>query len=205
MTLACATDDNHGLSVAAGAQLVGAQAAVFVRTHVSAARVSAMAARGARIIRVEGNYDDAVAEASWPGYERVPVLVMQGYTVLLREALEQLNTRPIHLLVQAGVGVGVGGLAAAVSTHLSCVWGEERPTLVIVEPRRAACLYESAAATADALRRLTYPLQRDPAIVARGSGGAGLAGLMTFTGNPDARGALGSGAVCILTIWLSQS
>ena len=205
MTLACATDDNHGLSVAAGAQLVGAQAAVFVRTHVSAARVSAMAARGARIIRVQGNYDDAVAEASWPGYERVPVLVMQGYTVLLREALEQLNTRPIHLLVQAGVGVGVGGLAAAVSTHLSCVWGEERPTLVIVEPRRAACLYESAAATADALRRLTYPLQRDPAIVARGSGGAGLAGLMTFTGNPDARGALGSGAVCILTIWLSQS
>ena len=64
MTWACATDGNHGLSVAAGAQLVGAQAAVFVHTHVSAARVSAMAARGARIIRVEGNYDDAVAEAS---------------------------------------------------------------------------------------------------------------------------------------------
>src|ERR1017187_4128533 len=126
---------------------------------------------------------------------------MQGYTVLLREALEQLNTRPTHLLVQPGVG----GLAAAASTHLSCVWAEERPTLVIVEPRWAACLYESAAATADALRRLTYPLQGDPAIVARGSGGAGLAGLMTLTGNPDARGALGSGAVCILTIWLSQS
>src|ERR1035441_9334871 len=70
---------------------------------------------------------------------------MQGYTALLREALEQLNTRPTHLWVQAGVG----GLAAAASTHLSCVWGEERPTLVIVEPRRAACLYGSAAATAD--------------------------------------------------------
>jgi len=126
----------------------------------------------------------------------VPVLVMQGYTVLLREALEQLNTRPTHLLVQAGGGGGGGGgLAAAVSTHLSCVWGEERPTLVIVEPRRAACLYESAAAIADALRRLTYPLQGDPAIVARGSGGAGLADLMTLTDNPDARGALGPGAV----------
>ena len=49
--------------------------------------------------------------------------------------------------------------------------------------------------SADALRRLTYPLQGDPAIVARGSGGAGLAGLMTLTGNPDARGALGPGAV----------
>jgi diaminopropionate ammonia-lyase len=127
----------------------------------------------------------------------VPVLVMQGYTVLLREALEQLNTRPIHLLVQAGVG----GLAAAVSTHLSCVWGEERPTLVIVEPRRAACLYGSAAATADALRRLTYPLQGDPAIVARGSGGAGLAGLMPLTGNPDARGALGPGPSQLARTW----
>src|ERR1035441_2269777 len=49
MTLACATDDNHSLSVAAGAQLVGAQAAVFVRTHVRRCKqikVSSLLLRG---------------------------------------------------------------------------------------------------------------------------------------------------------------
>jgi diaminopropionate ammonia-lyase len=157
MTMACATDGNHGLAVAAGAQMVGAQAAIFVHSHVSTARVDALAARGARVIRVEGNYDDAVAEArracaaegwtliadtSWPGYEHVPVLVMQGYTVLVREALDQLPALPTHWFVQAGVG----GLAGAVAAHLTCVLGKRRPTVVIVEPRRAACLYQSAVA-----------------------------------------------------------
>jgi diaminopropionate ammonia-lyase len=157
MTMACATDGNHGLAVAAGAQMVGAQAAIFVHSHVSAARVDALAARGARVIHVAGNYDDAVAEArracaaegwtliadtSWPGYEHTPMLVMQGYTVLVREALDQLPTLPTHWFVQAGVG----GLAGAVAAYLSCVLGTHRPTLVIVEPHRAACLYQSAVA-----------------------------------------------------------
>jgi diaminopropionate ammonia-lyase len=157
MTVACATDGNHGRSVAQGAQLVGAKAAIFVHSGVSDERVAAIARFGARMIRVAGTYDDSVTEAarvasekgwtvvsdtSWPGYERIPGLVMQGYTAMLREALRQLPEPPTHVFVQAGVG----GVAATVSGHLALVLGNRRPTSVVVEPARAACLFETARA-----------------------------------------------------------
>jgi diaminopropionate ammonia-lyase len=157
MTVACATDGNHGRSVAQGAQLVGARAAVFVHSGVSDERVAAIARFGAEIIRVEGTYDDSVAEAtrvatekgwivvsdtSWPGYERIPGLVMQGYTVMVREVLRQLPEPPTHVFVQAGVG----GVAAAVAGHFALALGERRPIFTVVDPARAACLFETARA-----------------------------------------------------------
>ena len=48
MTFTCATDGNHGRSVAQGAQLVGAKAAIFVHAGVSETRVAAIARFGAR-------------------------------------------------------------------------------------------------------------------------------------------------------------
>jgi len=157
MTVACATDGNHGRSVAQGAQLVGAKAAIFVHAGVSEERVAAIARFGAQMIRVTGTYDDSVAEAarvaaeknwtivsdtSWPGYERIPGLVMQGYTAMVREALRQLPEPPTHVFVQSGVG----GVAAAVFGYLSLVLEDRRPIFVVVDPARAACLYESARA-----------------------------------------------------------
>jgi diaminopropionate ammonia-lyase len=67
---------------------------------------------------------------------------MQGYTAMVREALHQLSEPPTHVFVQAGVG----GVAAAVAGHLALVLGEHRPVVVVVEPARAACLYETARA-----------------------------------------------------------
>lgn len=157
MTFACATDGNHGRSVAQGAQLMGASAVIFVHGGVSSGRVDAIARFGARIIRVDGNYDDSVAEAarvsgekgwavlsdtSWPGYERIPGLVMQGYTVIAREALAQLGDIPTHVFLQAGVG----GFAAAIAGYLANVAGETRPHVTVVEPGRAACVFASAEA-----------------------------------------------------------
>ncbi|MFL4996192.1 MAG: diaminopropionate ammonia-lyase, partial [Microvirga sp.] len=157
MTMACATDGNHGRSVAQGAQLVGAKAAIFVHSGVSEERVAAIARFGADMIRVKGTYDDSVAEAarvaaaqgwivvsdtSWPGYERIPGLVMQGYTAMVRETLRQLREPPTHVFVQAGVG----GVAAAVAGHLALALGDQRPTFVVVDPARAACLFETARA-----------------------------------------------------------
>src|SRR3954470_18109895 len=87
MTFACATDGNHGRSVAQGAQLVGARATIFVHGGVSDERVAAIARFGADIVRVAGSYDVSVVEAarvaaeqgwtvvsdtSWEGYERIP-------------------------------------------------------------------------------------------------------------------------------------
>lgn len=157
MTFACATDGNHGRSVAAGAQLTGAKAVIFVHSRVSAERIAAIARFGAQVIRCEGTYDDTVAEAarvaaergwtlvsdtSWPGYERIPGLVMQGYSVMAREALAALPAPPTHVFVQAGVG----GVAAAVAGHLALTLGDRRPTFVVVDPARAACIHETARA-----------------------------------------------------------
>ncbi len=155
MIFACATDGNHGRSVAQGAELVGAKSVVFVHSGVSEERVAAIARFGAEIVRVAGSYDDSVEEAarvadkngwtivsdtSWPGNERIPALVMQGYTAMVREALRQLPEPPTHVFVQAGVG----GVAAAVAGHLAVALADQRPRFVVVEPARAACVYESA-------------------------------------------------------------
>lgn len=157
MTFACATDGNHGRSVAQGAQLMGAKAKIFVHSGVSQARIDAITRYGAQMIRVNGNYDDSVAEAarvataqgwtvlsdtSWPGYEYIPGLVSQGYTVMVREILSELPEPPTHVFLQAGVG----GFAAAVAGHMALVLGDKRPYVTVVDPSRAACLYESVKA-----------------------------------------------------------
>ena len=155
MTFACATDGNHGRSVAQGSQRVGARSVIFVHGGVSDERVAAIARFGAEIVRVDGTYDETVAEAahvaeqngwsivsdtSWLGYERIPGLVMQGYTAIAHEALDQLDRPPTHVFVQAGVG----GIAAALAGHFAETLGGDRPTFVVVEPARAACILATA-------------------------------------------------------------
>lgn len=157
MTFACATDGNHGRSVAQGAQLVGARAAIFIHGGVSDARATAIARFGADVIRVGGTYDDSVREAarvatengwtivsdtSWPGYERIPGLVMQGYTTIVSEALRRMAEPPTHVFVQSGVG----GIAAATAAHLALALGDRRPVFTVVDPARSACIVESARA-----------------------------------------------------------
>ena len=156
MTFACATDGNHGQSVAAGARLVGAHAVIFVHETVSAERRAAIARFGADLRVVPGGYDDAVAESarqcaehgwtllsdtSWPGYADTPALVMQGYTALVHEIAQQIAVAPTHVFLHAGVG----GFAAAVATCLHSVF-PTGPRVVIVEPEQAACLLASARA-----------------------------------------------------------
>ncbi|MDO5641755.1 MAG: diaminopropionate ammonia-lyase [Paracoccus sp. (in: a-proteobacteria)] len=157
MVFACATDGNHGRSVAQGAQQMGARAVIFVHSGVSAGRIAAMTLLGAEIVRVEGTYDDSVAEAarvagargwhlvsdtSWPGYEEIPGLVMQGYTAIVTELLAQIDTPPSHVFLQAGVG----GFAAAVAGHLAVRLGARRPHITVVDPARAATIFNSAQA-----------------------------------------------------------
>lgn len=154
LTVTCATDGNHGRAVAWGAGRVGAKAVIFVHETVSQGRADAIAGFGAEVIRHGRTYDDAVRHAadvaaregwqivsdtSWPGYDDVPKLVMQGYAVLAAEVLAD-EPAPTHVFVPGGVG----GLAAGV---LSWLWehrGAERPAFVVVEPDQAACLFESA-------------------------------------------------------------
>lgn len=159
LTVTCATDGNHGRSVAWGAQTFGCRCVIYVHAHVSQARCDAIAQFGAEVRRVDGNYDDAVRQAaseaadqgwhvvsdtSYPGYLDVPRDVMQGYGVMVDETLAQfpIGVLPTHVFVQGGVG----GLAAAVCATLWERLAETRPLMVVVEPDRAACLFKSAVA-----------------------------------------------------------
>jgi diaminopropionate ammonia-lyase len=155
-----ASSGNHGRSVALGAQSVGARCTIFLPKFTSADKEAAIRDRGADVIRIDGDYDTAVAECrrqagargwtiisdtSWPGYEEVPRAVMRGYTVLVREMLEQWPAGPTHVFVQAGVG----GLAAAVIGYL---WARQspRPVFIVVEPASADCWFQSNRAGAPA-------------------------------------------------------
>ena len=94
---------------------------------MSEGRAEAIARYGAEVVRVPGNYDDAVRHAaaeaashgwfvvsdtSYEGYRDVPIDVMHGYGVMAAEIFRQLPAGevPTHVFVQ----VGVGALAAAI-------------------------------------------------------------------------------------------
>ena len=102
LTVTCASDGNHGRAVAWGAMRFGCDAVIYLPAHVTEARAAAIRSFGARVVRVDGEYDDAVARAdrdardngwtvisdtSYPGYMDIPRVVMVGYTVMVNEVL----------------------------------------------------------------------------------------------------------------------
>lgn len=157
ITVATATDGNHGRSVAWGAQQFGCQCKIYMHAGVSTDRAEAVEAYGAEVVRVAGNYDASVRQAaddasahgwfivsdtSYAGYMELPRHVMAGYTVMTGEIAGQLpgGIPPTHVFLQGGVG----GLASAVCAHFWQLFGAHRPRVVVVEPDRADCLYKSA-------------------------------------------------------------
>ncbi|MCL1124274.1 diaminopropionate ammonia-lyase [Shewanella surugensis] len=158
MTVSCATDGNHGRSVAWGAQMFGCSCVIYIHEGVSEGRQQAIAAFGAEVVRISGNYDESVrladrdakvhnriivSDTSYEGYMDIPKDVALGYTVMLSEIVEQLAGKiPTHVFIQAGVG----GLAATLTGYFWDLWGNDRPRVVIVEPEQANCLQLSAKA-----------------------------------------------------------
>ncbi|MCB1886117.1 MAG: diaminopropionate ammonia-lyase [Rhodocyclaceae bacterium] len=157
LTVTCATDGNHGRSVAWGAQLFGCRCVIYIHATVSEGRRAAIARYGAEVVRVPGNYDDSVRHAAaeaekngwtvvsdttYEGYRDIPIDVMHGYGVMAREIIYQTPEPPTHVFVQAGVGA----LAASVCAAFWLAWGPGRPRFTVVEPVNAACLYQSGLA-----------------------------------------------------------
>lgn len=173
-TVISATDGNHGRALAAAAKTIGCACVIVLHANVSLEREEAIAAYGAKIVRIAGNYDASVEEAarlaaehgwevvsdtSYDGYEDIPRDVMQGYGAIAAEAVRQAPAPFTHVILQGGVG----GLAAGIISYLWERYGEDRPTFIVVEPQQADCLYQSA--------RLGYPA------VATGSVDSVMAGL----------------------------
>ncbi len=157
LRLVSATDGNHGRGVARVAKWLGFEAEIYVPAGTKGPRIEGIQSEGARVIEVPGTYDETVAHAAqsdgpevlllqdhgWPGYERVPALVAEGYATIFQEIDEQLAAEgeagPDVVLAQ----IGVGTLASAVVRHYRRLGLEPRPRLVGVEPMGAACVLRS--------------------------------------------------------------
>lgn len=158
MTFVTATDGNHGRGVAWAAREFGASAVVYMPKGSSQERLDNIHALGARAEITDLNYDDAVRlaaekadendwslvqDTAWEGYEIVPEQIMRGYTTIALEAVEQLGgIAPTHVFLQAGVGA----MAGALSAFFADCYREGRPTVVIVEPNAADCVFRTAEA-----------------------------------------------------------
>ncbi len=163
LRLITATDGNHGRGVARVAKWLGCGSEIYVPAGTAQARLAGIASEGAKVIEVEGTYDDTVARAAaaagsddalliqdhgWPGYEHIPGWVAEGYQTIFSEIEAELHARgesPFDLVL---VQIGVGTLASAAVRHYRRVGGAPYPALVGVEPVAAACALESVAAGA---------------------------------------------------------
>ncbi len=161
ITFASTTDGNHGRGLAWAAQQFNHKAIIYMPKGSDPVRLENIKSHGAQCTISELNYDDCVRMAwdtaqkndwvtvqdtAWDGYTEIPNLIMQGYTTLALEALEQMQAidvnRPTHVLLQAGVGCFAGAMLG----FFMSVFGKDAPTFILVEPEAANCFYASACA-----------------------------------------------------------
>ena len=154
IVVATATAGNHGRSVAWGARRLGLKCKIFISEFVSDARGQAMVELGADVVKVKGNYEKSLIECikqstdndwqivqdvAWKDYMIVPKYTMAGYTVMMKEIVDQIKKNKIsHIILQAGVGGMAGAMVAGIARYLDNV-----PTTITVEPDSAACVLES--------------------------------------------------------------
>lgn len=154
-TFVCASAGNHGIAVAKGAELFNANCRVHIAHSVPTSFFQKLTTLGAVVIRSGETYEDSMvaalndnlnaeillADSSWPGYYHLPMLVMEGYTVIaeeMRQVFLREGNWPTHVFLQAGVG----GLAASMAFEIRKNW-EKQPRIIVVEPNAAPCLFES--------------------------------------------------------------
>jgi diaminopropionate ammonia-lyase len=159
LTLSAATDGNHGRAVAHVAALLGWKARIYVPEGTVQSRIDGIASEGASVSVVDGTYDEAVARAAedaapdtlvisdtaWPGYERVPRRVVEGYSTIFWEIEDEIAQAGLPQPTTVAVQMGVGSLAAATVLHYR-TGNRARPRLVGVEPTDAACVLASVRA-----------------------------------------------------------
>ena len=158
LTFITATDGNHGRGVAWTAQRLGHRSVVYMPRGTVAERLENIRRLGAAADITDRNYDDTVRfcsslaeekgwilvqDTAWPGYEQIPLWIMQGYTTIGLEIADQLEGRlPTHIFLQAGVGAMAGAIAA----FFADLCAGAPPVITVVEPHNANCFYRTAAA-----------------------------------------------------------
>jgi len=153
LTFISTTDGNHGRGVAWAARELGCNARIYMPVGSADERLQNIKREGAYAEITTMNYDDTVRYTSqlaekngwviiqdtmWEGYEEIPLWIMQGYTTIAKEAVDQLEEAPTHVFLQAGVG----SFAGAIVAYLQHFYNQQL-TFILVEPEAANCFYES--------------------------------------------------------------
>lgn len=159
ITFVTATDGNHGRGVAWTANRVRQNCVVYMPKGSAQERLENIKALGADASITDLNYDDAVRlanegvekngwvliqDTAWDGYEDVPGWIMEGYTTMGYEIVDQLKGEmPTHVFLQAGVGAMSGAITGFFADLCK---GDSKPVITIVEPNKADCIYRTAKA-----------------------------------------------------------
>ena len=171
LTFVTATDGNHGRGVAWTANRLGQKCVVYMPKGTANERLENIRKLGADASIMDFGYDDCVRlardnaakngwilvqDTAWNGYEEIPLHIMEGYLTMGLEAVHQLNgILPTHVFLQAGVG----SMAGAITAFFANICGEnQRPVVVIVEPNKADCFYQTAYANDGHLHAVTGPM-----------------------------------------------
>lgn len=153
LTFISTTDGNHGRGVAWAARELGLKARIYMPAGSAEERLQNIKNEGAYAEITTMNYDDTVRYTSqlakengwviiqdtmWEGYEEIPLWIMQGYTTIIKEVVEELEKAPTHVFLQAGVGSFAGTVVAFLEQYY-----KQEITFILVEPDVANCYYES--------------------------------------------------------------
>lgn len=120
-TITVATCGNFGASLAWACSHNGIRPAVFVPSDYHTPRIVEMEQKGARIVRVPGDYEDAVAASrdaakqyGWydanPGSDSQWELARRGYGRIAHEIVEALGRMPDSVAVAVGNGTTLAGV-----------------------------------------------------------------------------------------------
>ena len=166
VTFITATDGNHGRGIAWTANRLKQNSVVYMPKGSAKERLDNIKALGSDASITELNYDEAVRKAyedasknGWvfiqdttqDGYYDIPLRIMQGYMSMGLEAYRQIDERPTHIFLQAGVGA----MAGAMTAFFSNVYKDEKPIITIIEPNKADCIFKKAEANDGKLHFVT--------------------------------------------------
>ena len=124
VTFISATDGNHGRGVAWAARELGQKSVIYMPKGSSPTRLEAIKNEGATAKITDVNYDDTiricdklarennwimVQDTAWEGYDKIPLWIMQGYSSIAKEVVEEIEEKgldaPTHIILQAGSGL----------------------------------------------------------------------------------------------------
>lgn len=161
LTFVTATDGNHGRGVAWTANQLGQKSVVYMPKGSAQERLDNIRKENSDASITDLRYDDTVRlaserakepdcvlvqDTSWDGYEEIPTWIIQGYTTMAQEVLEQMEEmgieRPTHIFLQAGVG----SMPASLTGFFANVYSDNQPQICIVEPNKADCIFRTAKA-----------------------------------------------------------